>query len=177
MTQQPRFLEVLAAHLLDKHVSNCERAWELLFQLSRWASVQPIVLGNNKVQETFRNLPSSTHRYGLIRLLEYGVWLLSEAPAATRKLFCGILLPEIGRLAYLYSARNVLLRNDQVMVIALEKFCGKFRRSKWATIWEKDGTEDFAAAFKKHHEAALAQLGIEDSSSKRTRSSAPSGDK
>jgi hypothetical protein len=47
------------------------------------------------------------------------------------------------------------------MVIALEKFCGKLKRSKWSQIWEKDGTEDLAAAFKQKLEAELASMGLE----------------
>jgi hypothetical protein len=161
ITQQPGFLEVLAAHLLDKHVSNCERSWDLLYQIMKWEDVQVIVLKNNKIKETLRNLPSSTHRYGLIRLLEFGLWILTDGHVPTKKLFCDVLTPEVGRLAYLYAGRNVIHRNDQVMVIALEKFCGKLKRSKWSQIWEKDGTEEFAAAFKKQLEAALASMGLE----------------
>jgi hypothetical protein len=157
----PKFLDVLAAHLLDKRVSNCARSWGLLFQISSENDAQKIVLENGKIQEIFRNLPSSTHRYGLIRLLDYGFWVLSHATPPNRKSFCAILQPECPRLAYLYAMRNVTHRNDQVMVLALEKFCGRFKRSKWSTIWEKDGTEDFAAGFKKQLDAVLASLGLD----------------
>jgi hypothetical protein len=172
LAQHPGFLDVLAAHLVDKRVSHCAQSWALLFQISADGEAQKVVLENGKIQEMFRNLPSSTHRYGLIRLLEYGLWVLTQGTSPNRKAFCAILQPECPRLAYLYATRNVTHFNDQVMVIALEKFCGRFKRSKWSTIWEKDGTEEFAAGFKKQLDAVLASLGLGGESGKLRRSSA-----
>jgi hypothetical protein len=174
LAQHPGFLDVLAAHLVDKRVSHCAQSWALLFQISADGEAQKVVLENGKIQEMFRNLPSTTHRYGLIRLLEYGLWVLTQGTSPNRKAFCAILQPECPRLAYLYlyATTNVTHFNDQVMVIALEKFCGRFKRSKRSTIWEKDGTDEFAAGFKKQLDAVLASLGLGGESGKLRRSSA-----